>query len=185
VKRINVYVCEVCGTRYDDEGAALACEGRGVPGPWAAVGEFVTADTYGWFNGDEAWLVQPTSGVVRPRPCPRGSGNCFGRCCNYSPIYQVLSVEREKADGFRSGTARVGDHIVSRTGHRYEYKLATWAIVGTELYKGARYPRFGVTIAETHFRPRRLDPQPDLVWPEGGVSKEAVLVEMLRGRPIL
>ncbi len=59
MKTIESFQCEICDEKYDSEKKAKACELRAPPPCVAEVGEFVIVNrTYGWFDGDEAWIAE-------------------------------------------------------------------------------------------------------------------------------
>ena len=58
MKTIERFQCEICDEKYENEALAKACETQPDPPRIAEVGEFVIVHrTYGWFDGDEAWLA--------------------------------------------------------------------------------------------------------------------------------
>lgn len=152
---LSIFTCDICGARFDFYEAAAACESRGLPEPCCEVGDYVLVGTFGhgWWakSPNPAWWVLPTHGWKWPGDtCPNGVGNCFKRCCNASPIYRVLLVER------RASRPSRGTVAIDGRGHSWRYTL------GTRAFAPGSGREVGVTYERTHITPRVI-PRPDWV----------------------
>lgn len=98
-----IYHCDFCKQGFDTSREAKACESKGVPEPVCAVGDSVVyAQTFGWFDGDNAAVLNfkergqfQTPGTLPGRNKTHDKNNCFGSCCNYLLRYQVTKTWTE------------------------------------------------------------------------------------------
>lgn len=138
----TVYICEGCGEKYNNPDEARACEARDPGKRLAEVGDIVTARAgFGWFDGDERWVIQPTAGLsaYREGRCPLKDTNCFSPCCTYSFYYVVTAIDVAM--------------------HRLRYHLVTRAMKGGH--------RRGYTFNVHHCTPKRVESPSDYLVRSG------------------
>lgn len=126
-----IYICEGCGTKYDNEAEAIACEAQEPDRPRFKVGDIVTARTH-WVD-NEKWVANPgVSRVVAGGKTKnhRDDRNCFDSCCNPLPYWVITAIDIEE--------------------HRTRYHLATRAIKD---YEGN--PATGYTYNYNHVLPKK------------------------------
>ena len=131
-----LYVCEGCGTEYDQIWSAMSCEQQETPGPIVAVGDIVTIGYgRGWQDGDKRWIINPDTERRYHKglkvECPNGHGNCFNECCTWGFYYVVTKIDKKD--------------------HRVRYHLETRAMTGKQGY------RLGYTYNDGHVRPKRVE----------------------------
>lgn len=130
----TVYVCSVCGTRYDLHRDAQACADQPTDPERYKVGDIVIRGYgYKWFNGDRRWIENKSLMKRRgwkdlQRQCTRNR-NCMERCCTLGFYYVVTKVDRCPQDR-----------------HRVRYHLATGALAPAPGHRAAG----GFTYNEQH-----------------------------------
>lgn len=61
-KTTVLHGCLICGKQYGSEREAVICETQPVDPRLVQVGDIVTGQQiFGWFDGDEAWVVDPNA----------------------------------------------------------------------------------------------------------------------------
>ena len=126
----STYICEICGTRYEDKKKAEQCESqRRIKLPFG-VGDIVFLSAgFTWFDGDPNWV---SNIGVKPK---RNHGNCFGECCTLQFFYAVSAID-DGPDTYRAW------------GHRAKIYVVTLAMTGEKGHRG------GFTFMRTHITPR-------------------------------
>jgi len=125
MKKVICYECSICGEQYDTEAKCGTCEEKGLEKPIVAVGDIVrTGRTFGWFNGNRRWIINPD---VKQNPA---HGNCFNECCCMVFYYVVTAIDRTPEDR-----------------HCLRYHLFTKAMSGQHGY------RDGFTFSKDHYTP--------------------------------
>lgn len=140
MKRMTLYVCEICEAEYRTEQEARVCESRGAPVPSVSVGDIVlTMAGFTWHDADRRWIENPNillkSNGAR---CPNGDSNCFDECCTYQFYYVVTAVDGDPDDG-----------------HRPRYHVETKAMESSY--------RQGYTFDRGHYTPRKVASPPQYV----------------------
>ncbi len=111
-----LYQCEGCEEQYASEAECRRCETQKDEVRFA-VGDIVLGRYgFGWFDGDRDWvsnpeLLLPGLKEARPKHCPRGDGNCFGKCCTLGFYYVVSAIdtyEHRTRYHLRTGAMRSG-----------------------------------------------------------------------------
>ena len=137
--------CEVCQGEYETEAEAAACESHPLDTPAVQVGDIVTCGSgSGWYDGSREWIQnadavdprriggeRPLSALYPERKCPKGHGNCFSECCNFTFLRAVTLIDHEPGD------------------HRARYHVETRAMTGKQGYQ------LGYTF-DDHRRPTRV-----------------------------
>jgi hypothetical protein len=147
---IQLYLCEICKTPYNNPTDAQTCESN-KPIPLFSPGDIVTCGPcYGWYDGEEDWIsnlkeIKEMRSKHRGLSQPR-HGNCFGSCCNYLFYHVVTAVTPYNHDD-----------------HKLTYHLASLAIKPRSLIDDKLRLKGGWTAVETHYTPTLVKNPPESV----------------------
>ena len=110
------YRCELCGSEWETEAEALACEAAGWPdSPHVQVGAWVGAGVHGWWSSDKRWTA------VMDKQAGEAHGPRHGRTWHphraapdgavdpragwwFLPLWQVVGLHREALAFGAAGT---------------------------------------------------------------------------------